>query len=234
MRSAALDLGSYDTDKTASGYLREYDRLFAELVDQPIRLLELGVRTGGSLQLWRDYFPAAHIVGIDIEPPPGLDLGERVTILRGRQEDAAFLRAMARTHAPQGFDVIIDDASHYAALTRAAFDALFDDHLRPGGLYVIEDWGTGYFEDWPDGRLLHPPASALAGRLAALLPWRRNRLPSHDHGMVGLVKQLVDEQGAGDATRRRLHRPDPDARPSRFASMTVYPGMVAVRKRAAD
>jgi hypothetical protein len=23
-------------------------------------------------------------------------------------------------------------------------------------LYVIEDWGTGYWDDWPDGKMVDP------------------------------------------------------------------------------
>jgi len=37
------------------------------------------------------------------------------------------------------------------ALTRRSFWHFFQHHLKPGGLYVIEDWGTGYWSDWPDG-----------------------------------------------------------------------------------
>ena len=36
-------------------------------------------------------------------------------------------------------DLVVDDASHYLDPTRASFDVLFP-RLRPGGLYVIEDW----------------------------------------------------------------------------------------------
>jgi spermidine synthase len=54
---------------------------------------------------------------------------------------------VARKTAPEGFDIIIDDASHFGDLTKIAFWHLFDNHLKPSGLYVIEDWGTGYWSD---------------------------------------------------------------------------------------
>src|SRR5438309_8699047 len=50
--------------------------------------------------------------------------------------------------APEGFDVIIDDCSHIGELTRISFWHLFEHHLKPGGLYVIEDWSTGYWDSW--------------------------------------------------------------------------------------
>lgn len=63
---------------------------------------------------------------------------------------------VARKTAPEGFDIIIDDASHFGDLTKIAFWHLFDNHLKPSGLYVIEDWGTGYWSDWTDGKAYRP------------------------------------------------------------------------------
>ena len=60
-------------------------------VGQPITLLELRVRTGGSVALWRDYFPRASIVGIDIRLPRDFVPGERVRLFRGSQADPKFL-----------------------------------------------------------------------------------------------------------------------------------------------
>ena len=66
------------------------------------------------------------------------------------------LSVVARKTAPEGFDIIIDDASHFGDLTKIAFWHLFDNHLKPSGLYVIEDWGTGYWSDWTDGKTCRP------------------------------------------------------------------------------
>src|SRR5207302_204933 len=50
-------------------YLSEYERLFAAYRQRPIRLLEIGIQNGGSLELWAKYFEAAEaIVGCDIDP----------------------------------------------------------------------------------------------------------------------------------------------------------------------
>lgn len=227
MRSESLDLKHYDTDKGQSGYLRHYDRMFASLVDQPIKLLEIGVRKGGSLALWRDYFPRAAIAGIDLDSPGPLIDG--IQFFKGSQADTKFLTDVATKVAPDGFDVIIDDASHLAMLTKTTFWHLFDHHLKPGGHYVIEDWGTGYWSDWPDGRaatlLQH---WRLWERLEALLWKRRVRFPSHDYGMVGLVKELVDEVGITDLLRaKQTEKPTQN---SRFESMTIVPGMVFIQK----
>jgi hypothetical protein len=219
MRSAELDLQAYDTDKIPNRYLEHYDPILAPLVHRPMALLELGVYRGGSLRLWHDYFPLGTIVGVDVYVPPDLDLPERARAYQGNQTDPEFLSRVAGETAPDGFDVIIDDASHIGADARAAFWHLFDRHLKPGGLYVIEDWGTGYWDDWADGRRVDSPDAPEAPP---------GVLPSHSHGMVGFVKQLVDEQGARDASRQRFV--NPPARDSRFKEMLITPSIVFVRK----
>src|SRR5215831_17329395 len=220
MRGREMGSESYDTDKIVFGYLEQYDRFLRHLAGQPVVLLELGILNGGSLRLWRDYFSEGLIVGIDLTLPSGLEGEHRIRMFQGSQSDTSFLTEVAGSTAPDGFDVIIDDASHRGDLTKAAFWHLFDNHLKPSGLYVIEDWGTGYWEDWPDGRAFRPRSRLQrlwlnlwsARREPAKVPWH-----SHSHGMVGFVKQLVDEQGAANLTRAALT--GSPARDSKFASM---------------
>ena len=67
-------------------------------------VLEIGVESGGSLAMWADYFPAAHIYGVDLRAPKraGLD-PERVTVIVGDQSDAAFREELAARVAPVDF-----------------------------------------------------------------------------------------------------------------------------------
>src|SRR5208282_497444 len=138
MRSTQLALDRYDTDKIRGRYLERYDPILQPWVDKRVKLLEMGVHKGGSLLLWRDYFPLGTIVGIDINLPKEFSPGERIQVFEGSQADLRFLSEVANRVAPEGFDIIIDDASHIGELTRIAFWHLFDNHLKPGGLYVIE------------------------------------------------------------------------------------------------
>ena len=69
MRSQFLNLEKYNTDKVQHGYLRIYDPIFSDYVDKEINLLEIGVFKGGSLFLWKDYFPKGQIFGIDLNAP---------------------------------------------------------------------------------------------------------------------------------------------------------------------
>jgi len=59
-----------DGTRKAPTYLREYERLLHGQRDASLRILELGVASGASLLMWRDYLPNATIVGIDINDPP--------------------------------------------------------------------------------------------------------------------------------------------------------------------
>lgn len=149
---------------------------------------------------------------------------------------------------PEGFDVVIDDCSHVGHLARASFWHLFDNHLKPGGFYVIEDWGTGYWDFWPDGvryrggrRAAHSPVrhrllravtrlgNSPAGRLplarplasAAKRALQRGLYATHDFGMVGFVKELIDELGAADITHPEFGTPP--QRASKFREMHLSP-----------
>jgi hypothetical protein len=225
MRSKRLNLQRYDTDKIASRYLESYDPILQHLVDREVRLLELGVHEGGSLLLWRDYFPKGTVVGIDVRRPPvNLSGEERIQVFRGSQEDTTFLTEVANETAPDGFDIIIDDASHIGTITKVTFWHLFNNHLKPSGLYVIEDWGTGYWDDWPDGKAFQPASLLHSTTADPKAPW-----PSHSYGMVGFIKELLDELGAVDLTRRQ--RTGIPLRASKFEKIVITPFIVFVTKR---
>jgi hypothetical protein len=152
----------YWTDKAgAHRYTPHYERHLRHLRRRPIRLLEIGIGGdsptwgGASLRMWRDYFPRAEIHGIDIQEKR-ID-EPRITIHRGDQSDDEFMRNLGLRHGP--FDVIIDDGSHQNAHVRASFAALFDDHLRSGGIYVIEDMATAYDPQYGGGAIGHPGTS---------------------------------------------------------------------------
>jgi SAM-dependent methyltransferase len=241
MRSAQLRLDEYDTDKISNRYLERYDPILEPWLDKPIVLLELGVKKGGSLLLWHDYFPSGTIVGIDINLPKEFKSTDRIHLFEGSQIDRPFLSGVANKVAPKGFDIIIDDASHIGELTRIAFWHLFDNHLKPDGLYVIEDWGTGYWENWPDGRGLNlekyanwqwraqPLWMKIANKLGLKI---KMPVPCHRYGMVGFIKQLVDEQGASDVTRQQW-KGTPKRR-SKFESLLITPSIVFVKKSALE
>lgn len=211
-------------------YLPTYEQLLGPLRSRSFTLLELGVWTGQSLEMWRDAFPLATIIGVDLTPLD-LQLGSRVHIIQGDQTDAALMRRLREDYAPDGFDVIVDDASHFGIITARSLQALYAEHLRPGGLYCIEDWGTGYLPNWHDGGQLassigieHLDSSTVPMRSEVATPIS---MPSHDIGMVGLVKRLIDHTSGGT-----VQSAQPNAVGDLLAidSMIVTRNIVALRK----
>lgn len=223
----------YDTDKWPELF-EEYDGVFRPLADAPITLLELGVARGGSLELWRDYFPAGRIVGLDRYPSAAMERTERIRVYTGAQDDTGLLDDIASREAPTGFDIIIDDASHIGSVSRVSFWHLFCQHLRPGGLYCIEDWGTGFWSSWPDGTAYawHADSPVRDGwRPRAEHDIGAREFPSHQHGMVGMLKEIVDEVGRADITKGH-----PTALPSaapRIKEVRILPGLAIVTKARA-
>jgi SAM-dependent methyltransferase len=210
----------YDTDKSR-GFLRNYERYFGSLTG-PVNILELGIYHGGSLLLWRDYFGAGNVAGLDIAEVNVPDESGRIKVYQGRQEDAGLLNRIGRETGP--FDIVIDDASHMGGPTKASFWALFDQHLKPGGLYVIEDWRVGYWGRWPDGGQFGAPE-----KRSLFAKDDPKRFRSHDYSLVGFVKQLVDELGADAYTHRSRGSTEPHRVP-RFRSIEFLPGQVFVVK----
>ena len=167
-----------------------YDRYFVAFTDD-VAVLELGVHTGVSLKVWASYFPNGTVVGLDrAKTGPDFSGYPNIAFESGDQTDRDRLAAICKTHAPKGFDIIIDDAAHIGQSAAASYAALFP-RLKPKGLYIIEDWGTGYYDDWPDGGHYQ---KINVESYDGLPP---KRFPSHDFGMVGFVKSLIDDEYRG-------------------------------------
>ncbi len=167
-------------------YYKIYQDYFQPYTASPIRLLEVGVYNGESMKILSTFFPDSYIVGVDLEMKH-IDFSRypNVHYEQADQTNASVLTSVCNRHAPTGFDIIIDDASHIGSYSQATFEALFPK-LKSGGIYIVEDWGTGYWNDWPDGGIFEKfTATPLPGAIT-------KRLPSHDFGMVGFVKSLVD------------------------------------------
>lgn len=126
------------TDKnTTHSYLAAYERVFEPKRHEPVRLVEIGVYTGGSLRAWADYFDhdESEIIGLDINPNlVRFDLSTpkiKTMIL-----DATNREAVNRLEG--SFDFIIDDGSHALRDQIRSF-MLLKSRMKPDGAYIIED-----------------------------------------------------------------------------------------------
>lgn len=129
-------------------YIPLYEKHLSKYRDKDIKILEIGVGGGGSLQMWRNYFGhKATIFGIDCrEEVAGCVSGAEIRI--GDQSDENFLKNVAKEM--KGIDVIIDDGSHNCDDIKKSLIILFP-LLNDNGTYVIEDLHTTYFRRWGGG-----------------------------------------------------------------------------------
>ena len=115
-----------------------------------VKLIEIGVAEGGSLDVWRSYFgPTCKIVGIDIDPKINGKVNEEITVITGSQSDASVLDK-ALSVLGGSVDVVIDDGSHYGRDQIVSLEYLWP-YLSEGGVYIVEDLHTSYWSDFAGG-----------------------------------------------------------------------------------
>jgi hypothetical protein len=132
-----------------SHYFEIYDRHLSRYRDTDVHLLEIGVRHGGSLQMWKHYFgDRAKIYGVDIHPRSGELAEDQIEIFIGDQEDKAFLASLA-AQLPR-IDVLIDDGGHTMPQQLNTFEVLFPE-ISPDGVYICEDTHTSFSKTFGGG-----------------------------------------------------------------------------------
>jgi len=93
-------------------YFEIYHRHFAKFIGREVHVMEIGVFSGGSLGLWKNYFgPQCRIYGLDIMEACRSYEDESVRILIGDQGDRNFWKQV-KAQVPM-LDVVIDDGSHW-------------------------------------------------------------------------------------------------------------------------
>jgi hypothetical protein len=165
------------SDKWAS-YLSYYDLLLAPYRDKLVRVLEIGVQNGGSLETWAKYFFRGELfVGCDIDPRCTALLYDdsRIKIVIGDANSAVAYQKIKLLSSQ--FDIIIDDGSHQSSDIVNSFINYFPI-LGPGGLYVIEDAGCLFLNDYGGGVLNEFGGYAFFKRLTDVVNFQfwRNEL----------------------------------------------------------
>ena len=123
------------TDKESNHHYGDaYERMFPDRSVVEL-VMEVGVADGSCLRAWRDAFPNATVVGLDVHNSD-LAFGDRIEFHLGnqlRKDDC--LRAVAGRQ----FDLIVEDGTHNIADTLLTLYWLWPS-IKPGGLYVVEEW----------------------------------------------------------------------------------------------
>ncbi len=129
------------TDKQSNhNYGDAYEKLFPNR-DRVELMMEVGIADGSCLLAWREVFPNAIIVGMDIHPSEKAimeaNCGNRIQFYLG---DQRVQRDCERAAANRQFDLIVDDGTHNLEDTLRTLFYLWP-YVRPiQGLYVIEEF----------------------------------------------------------------------------------------------
>lgn len=150
-------------------YFDVYQRHFHQYVGKPVRVLEIGVSHGGSLQIWKEYFgPEASIVGIDIDERCLEYTEDQIEVYIFEQQNQVKLERISAHSGP--WDIVIDDGSHVREHQEASFKALWP---ATRGIYLCEDCHGGYPQflaaeairyDYPWVRVLERPKRLIRGK----------------------------------------------------------------------
>jgi hypothetical protein len=128
------------------GYTETYTKLFEDLVNEPVKMMEIGVCDprfpGASLKMWEEYFPILCLIGFDINPEARYFENEFTHIFIGNQGNPFDLHKCIDVYRGN-YDIIIDDGSHVGEHVCNSFQVLFP-YVKPGGYYIIEDLHSAF------------------------------------------------------------------------------------------
>jgi hypothetical protein len=118
-------------------YFDIYHRHLQKFVGTSAHIVEIGVYSGGSLDMWHDYFgPQALVTGVDIAPECRSYEDATTRIAIGDQADRTFWAAFRKANAD--VDIVIDDGGHQPEQQLITLEEMLP-HIRPGGVYICED-----------------------------------------------------------------------------------------------
>jgi Methyltransferase domain len=166
--------------------LRHLPPSFERFIGRDVRVMEIGVYSGGSLPMWREYFGKnCHVYGVDIEKACEAYRSDQIEILIGDQSDRSFW-ADIRKKIPR-VDILIDDGGHHPEHQLITLEEM-PPHLSPGGIYFCEDIHgvLNYF------------AAFVAGLASQMNAGRPSRLESeinsiHLYPMVAVIEKRASE-----------------------------------------
>jgi predicted O-methyltransferase YrrM len=205
-------------------------------------IVELGIRRGGSTALIAELARPQRLVAIEIATTAAPALSDYIEsrgladVVRPHygvdQADRARLAEIVDAEfGARRVDLVVDDASHLYEQTKSSFETLFP-RLRPGGLFLIEDWNAD-----------HGRHEAIAARLHEGSQAERERL---ERRITQLVAERQSPAAPGEPLSRLVLEHEPLSRlvlelllarassSDAIDQITIDGHWVAVRRGAAD
>jgi hypothetical protein len=124
---------------TVHSYVELYDEILKNKKHTATDVCEIGVLHGGSIKLWKDYFPRACVYGLDIKDNTnGWEgvIDPRIKILIS--QSAYSRRFINNVLANKKFDFILDDGPHTLESMKMAITGYLP-LLKDDGIFMIED-----------------------------------------------------------------------------------------------
>lgn len=192
-----LDLGiKYGTRKVLHGYLPVYEKYLKKIRMKVKNVLELGIKDGDSLKMWRDYFPNAIIYGIDLED---YDLKDKR--IKTYNYDAGDRNELSKfiDDTNVEFDIIVDDCGHWNYQQQVSLGFLFK-YLKSGGWYVIEDLTSHLYRPYYP-IILSPINSNNVDISNSIKPiqfrimlGKYGVMPNQNNTTLTMIKRYIDER----------------------------------------
>lgn len=151
-----------DKGQGLHNYTMVYSAVLGKRRDQALRIFELGLgtnnptlasnmgkfgRPGASLRGWRELFPDAAVFGADVDRDILFEDDGIRTFYCDQLDSAAISDLWSQPALQAPMDILIDDGLH-------TFDGNISflngslEHLRQGGIYVVEDIQQDLIERW--------------------------------------------------------------------------------------
>jgi len=190
-----------DKGQGRHNYTTIYSALLGQLRDQPLRIFELGLgtdnpdlvssmggngRPGASLRGWRELFPRALIFGADIDRDVLFEEDRIKTFYCDQLDSDAVANLWSQPVLKGGMDIMIEDGLHTFEGNTSFLEGSLE-HLRPGGVYVVEDIHRETVEKWRH-------------RLETVYI---KRFPNHEFALVLLPHSSNDQDNNVLIVRRR-------------------------------
>ena len=161
-----------------NNYFYIYDQLFAQYQEKEITFVEVGVLSGGSLFMWRDFLGhKARIIGIDLNPG-SMKWSDDFEIFIGDQADPNFWNSFYNKVGK--IDVLLDDGGHR---NRQQIQTVVSslEWINNGGMIVTEDTHTSFMS------LFGNPSKYSFINFAT----NKGEALTKRHTLIGKIDQLV-------------------------------------------
>jgi SAM-dependent methyltransferase len=203
--------GAQGTRTTADQFVLMKNKVMVDafLDNAPARVdtvFDLGIYKGGSVAFYHELFRPDRLVGVELHKPrvTGLDefiarhsIADAVHLHYGTNQSdrRALERILRQEFGDRPLDLVVDDCSHRYEPAKVSLNLLLP-RLRPGGVYLIEDWGWAHWpgDDWQGtGHQYADEAIPLTKLILELVMVAESR--------PGLISKVVVANGAVYLTR---------------------------------